>query len=488
MVALLFFAIILIITIYYFRKGNKIPKEIENLPIVSGLPIAWAYLRQKNYDEIGDLIRKLSGGHEIYLSRIGIFIVNLASPEYAKILLTESEDNTPKSEMNPEGILYKFFGSGLPFSNGDIWRTSRKIANPAFNNALSPEIVGETTMELFAFMQQNLNRPINVFEVMQRTTIEVLGKLAFGYKFGCLESDETPHIINVYKYIISVIVSPFRRVFPWISKLPIESNKKFLDAIEEFDGFIYDIIESKRNEINKKSSHSRDLLTSMLEFSEQEGINTDITQIKQLRDEMVNFFVAGHDTTSMALSASLYYLAKYPKIQEKARAEVISILGNEPVMPNSDQLKEMKYINAIIKESLRIHPPTPIITLRKLKKPIKFGPYILPVNTACMVNAWQIHHNPKYWENPNQYNPERFLSSDEKRDKFAWIPFSAGPRNCIGQNFSLMEQRVILSMILLKYNWTLPENSVNKEKLLLAPQFLLRPVDLKLVFTERIKG
>ncbi|CAB4378828.1 unnamed protein product [Rhizophagus irregularis] len=133
---------------------------------------------------------------------------------------------------------------------------------------------------------------------------------------------------------------------------------------------------------------------------------------------------------------------------------------------------------------------TTIEVLGKLAFGYKFGcleseeiPHI--INSTVIVNAWQIHHNPQYWENPKQYNPERFLNN-EKRHPFAWIPFSAGPRNCLGQNFSLMEQKVIISMLLLKYNWTLPDNSINKDKLLLAPQFLLRPVDLKLIFTERI--
>ncbi|PKC03367.1 cytochrome P450 [Rhizophagus irregularis] len=453
MVGLIFFAIILVIIYKYAFKKNKKPEGFEDVPFISGLPVAWAYLRQRNYDEIGDLIRNLSGGHGFYLSRFGSFIqLNIASPDYAKILLTQSEDAAPKSEQNPTSILYKFFGNGLPFSNGDKWRAHRKLATPAFNNALSPEMVGETTLDLKCIK--------------------------------CLESEETPHIIKVYKYVISTIVSPYRRVFRWISKLPIESNKKFMNAIEEFDGFIFDIIETKRNEIKKNLyNKGHDLLTSMLELGEQEGINTDV---KQLRDEMVNFFVAGHDTTSMSLSVSLYYLAKYPEMQEKARAEVISILGNFPnTLPNSDQLKELKYVSAIIKESLRIHPPVPVITFRKLKKPVKIDKYTLPINTTLLVNAWQIHHDPKYWENPKQYNPERFLNN-EKRHPFAWIPFSAGPRNCIGQNFSLMEQKVIISMLLLKYNWTLPKNSINKDKLLLAPQFLLRPVDLKLVFTERI--
>ncbi|PKK72114.1 cytochrome P450 [Rhizophagus irregularis] len=117
-----------------------------------------------------------------------------------------------------------------------------------------------------------------------------------------------------------------------------------MNVIEEFDGFIFDIIETKRNKIKRNPYKSHDLLTSMLELGEQKGINTDV---KQLRDEMVNIFVAGHDTTSMSLSISLYYLAKYPEI----RAEVISILGKySNILPNSDQLKELKCVSAIIRE------------------------------------------------------------------------------------------------------------------------------------------
>ncbi|EXX68538.1 cytochrome P450 [Rhizophagus irregularis DAOM 181602=DAOM 197198] len=485
MITLLFFATIFVIVIYHVRKYNKIPKEIENMPYISAFPLIWALLRQKPHDEIQDVLHESSKGRDIYLSRIGPAMnVNISSPEHVKDLLMESEDIALKFEYGPGNILYDFFGNGLVFSNGDKWRTYRKLATPAFNNALSPEIVGETVMDLFSFIQQNLNRPIDIFEVMQRTTIEVLGKLAFGYRFGCLESGETPHIINVYKYLISTVESVYNIVFPWINKLPTEHNRKFRQTIKEFDGFIFDIIEAKRNQINNKeiSDNDRvDLLTSMLKSSEQEGIHADT---KQLRDEMVTFFVAGHDTTSMSLSTSLYYLAKYPEMQEKARAEVIRILGDEPVIPSSVQLKEMKYINAIIKESLRVYPPAPVVSLRSLQKPIKIGPYIVPKNVLCSVNIWQVHYDTRYWENPKQYNPERFLNN-EKRHPFSWIPFSAGPRNCIGQNFSIMEQRVILSMMLLKYNWTLPKNSINEEKLLLDSQFLLRPVDLKLVFTER---
>ncbi|CAG8706731.1 790_t:CDS:10, partial [Funneliformis caledonium] len=455
-----------------------LPKELEGIPSISIWPIFWALLQQKHQDEVQETIAKSSGDYDIYLDRIvGQNAININDPAYLKDFLTKIEEDDPPKISLPSGTMREFFGDGLVFSNGDKWRTSRKLANPAFNNALSPDIVGEITFELFNFMQQNLNKPIDIFEIMQRTTIE------------CLKSVEVPHIINVYKAVIETAESIYHILFPWLIKLPTAHNRKFFKANEEFNEFISDMIKEKRNEVeNKKVSNNVnsdngriDLLTGMIQHANQEGISTDS---KQLRDEMVGFFVAGHDTTSLALSTSFYFLAKYPEMQERARKEVISVLGNEPIIPTSEQLKEMKYINAVIKESLRIYPPSTGIVPRKLTKPMKIGPYLIPANIICTTNIWQINHHPKYWENPEQFNPERFLNN-EKIHAFSWIPFSSGVRNCLGQNFSLMEQRVIISMFLLKYNWILPENSINENKLLFETQFLLKPVDLKLVFTER---
>ncbi|CAG8677871.1 21108_t:CDS:2 [Rhizophagus irregularis] len=232
---------------------------------------------------------------------------------------------------------------------------------------VSPECVKDLLMapeedvpkfEFFYSNDENLSGPINIFTLFQRITIEILGKMAFSHQFGCLKSPEIPHYINVNKHNISFIGTPLRMIFSFINEineLPLESNKKFFKAIN-----------------NKENS--TDLLTKMLEYA-----------------------------TSIALATSFYYLAKYPEMQERTRSEVINILGNNLTIPTSEQLKEMNYVNAIIKESLRIHPPTTLTNFRKPSKPIKIGSYVVPKGVLCIMNIWQIHHNFKYWENPNQY-------------------------------------------------------------------------------------
>ncbi|RGB33430.1 cytochrome P450 [Rhizophagus diaphanus] len=177
--------------------------------------------------------------------------------------------------------------------------------------------------------------------------------MASSHQFGCLKclkSPEIPHMINVYKYIISFIGTLLRMIFPFINKLPLESNKKFFTAIEEFDNFIYEIIENKKdemknNKINNKEN-STDLLTKMFEYDEQEGINTDK---KQLRDEM--------------------------EMQERVRSEVINILGDKLTIPISEQLK------------VRIHPPTTLTNFRKPSNQIKVGSYVIPKDVEYIANS-----------------------------------------------------------------------------------------------------
>ncbi|GBB89435.1 hypothetical protein RclHR1_16100002 [Rhizophagus clarus] len=482
----IFFIILLITIVYYVRNSNKTPKDFGNIPYVSGLPTMWALIRQEPHDEVEKIMSKASGGHELYLTRFGPFKqINVVSAETAKDLLMASEDVAPKVEYHPGSVFHSFFGKGLPFSNGDVWRTYRKLATPAFNSAVNPDMVAKTNMDLFAYMDKNLHRPIEIFTLFQRITIEILGKMAFGYQFGCLKSSETPHIIKVYKRVITFVQSPIRILFPFINQLPLESNRKFYADLKEFDDFMFDIIETRKdemkNKINNKFSNRDDLLSKILEYAEQERIYTDT---KQLRDELVNNFVAGHDTTSLALTTSLYYLARYPEMQERARSEVISIMGDKLILPTSEHLKELKYLNAIIRESLRVHPPSTVLNFRTPTKPLKVGSYVVPKDTWCITNVWQIQHDPKYWDDPYRYDPDRFLSG-EKKHPYSWIPFSAGHRGCIGQNFSIMEQRVTLSMFLLKYEWTLPKDSIHKEKMILKSQFLLRPDNVELIFTER---
>ncbi|CAI2163633.1 12426_t:CDS:2 [Funneliformis geosporum] len=426
----------------------KNPNGFDNIPSIPSLEFIWAMLTGKPQDEIQEIISKVSDKGIIKANAGTIAFFYLQDVEYIKQFLTKSEDALPKMKHGLGYRVKSFYGNGILFSNSHSWRIQRKLNNAAFNRALSHDVVGKNAFKLFNLMDYNLNKPINIYDMMQRTTIEILGQVAFAYEFGGLNSFETPDIIKSYKYVMEQTENWLHILFPIMNYLPLESNKKYQENMNVFDNFILNLIAQRRKELNyqdkeKSDTTDNNLLSSMLELGEKEGIKIDS---RELRDNLVNLFIAGHDTTSLNMSVAIFHLAKYPEMQKKAREEVIRVLGNDLKIPTSEQVKEFKYINAVIKESLRTYPPLAILIPRQPNDYVQVGPYMIPPESYTCVNVWHVHHDPKIWENPNQFDPERFLNG-EKRHPYSFIPFSAGPRNCAGQNFSMMEQRVLLSMI-----------------------------------------
>ncbi|CAI2177339.1 17401_t:CDS:10 [Funneliformis geosporum] len=472
------------------NKNDKVKFLGKEVPKMSFLSVVWTVLTGPHV-EIAYPIPNEYYQSGIFKARLGPYDYHtIVSAEFAKKILTENEDTFPKYHFGNELPVHKFYGTGIVFSNGEKWRAHRKLSNPAFNRSLSSNVMGEVVLDAFKLMNSEIHEPIDIYELLQHITIEVLGLVAFGHSFGTLKSKELPDIVRKYKTIMNHVETYLLYVFPFLNKLPIKRNRIFHEALKDFDKYIYEIIDMKRIELIKrkklnesKAFEHEELLVSMLEASEQENIYIGR---QELRDNMITFFSAGNDTTSMAISSSIYYLARYPEMQKRARDEVISVIGDEVKIPTVDKLKDLHYLNAIIKESLRRYPAP--LSYRQLQKPTKFGEYLLPEKSIIKVSNYGVHHDPKYWKNAYKFDPDRWLSKEknEKTHSFSYIPFSAGPRNCVGQNFSVMEQRVILTMFLIKYDWSLPKNSIHKEDLVLSKAFLFRPKNLKIKFQERM--
>ncbi|CAG8528426.1 10653_t:CDS:2, partial [Scutellospora calospora] len=332
--------------------------------------------------------------------------------------------NLPKAEIPDHHPTSKFFGKGVSMANGNRWAQQRKIATPAFNRALRPEMVGDCTKDFITLLDKWTDTPMNVFLLMQRVTIQILGKLAFAYDMKALDNwEEEPYFLTTY-----------RKIIPGILESAAQQDYKCIN--------------------------------------------------KELRDDIVIYFVAGHDTSSLSLSTVFYYLAKYPDIQKKAREEAINVLGSSSKLPTSDNLRDLKYITAIIMEALRLYPPATIIFSRSPIKPLNLSRNItIPEGTKLTVGLWQIQRNPDVWENVDEFIPERFMNPD-KEIKSNWVAFSSGPRNCIGQNFSMMEQKIIIAMTLLNFEVSLPPNMKRLDKISLTSSFMLYPKELNVVFSK----
>ncbi|KAK7494593.1 hypothetical protein BaRGS_00014246 [Batillaria attramentaria] len=173
----------------------------------------------------------------------------------------------------------------------------------------------------------------------------------------------------------------------------------------------------------------------------------------------------GHDTTASAISWALYSLCEHPEYQERVQAEVDHILeGRDSDNIEWSDLSKMEFLTMVIKESMRLHCPVPLIS-REITQPLSLDGVTIPVGTPCTINIINVHHNPTVWPDPYSFKPERFHPDNMKdKDSYAFIPFSAGPRNCIGQHFSLNEQKVLLGRLLRRFTFTLdPDRTVTKK-------------------------
>ncbi|KAI9295116.1 cytochrome P450 [Neoconidiobolus thromboides FSU 785] len=223
----------------------------------------------------------------------------------------------------------------------------------------------------------------------------------------------------------------------------------------------------------------------MIQSQEKDGLNN-----KELMDNILGFFLAGHETTACVLGVTLFFLAKYPEIQEKLYQEVRFLLKKPDTIPTIEQTKQMTYLFAIMEESLRLYPPVSRLPDRVCKEELHFDNYIIPKGTRLALSIYSLHRDPEIWgEDSNEFKPERFLDENmnekELKTKFITNGFGGGSRICLGLNFSRLEQKVVLSMLVNKFKIKFSEKNCNRDRIKLTPHPILYPKELYLDFELR---
>ncbi|KAI8336985.1 cytochrome P-450 cyp509A1 [Chlamydoabsidia padenii] len=433
------------------------------------------------------------------------WVVQVANPEAVKQIFMKS-DMFPKMDTDHlDGTFFnQFVGtSNILLLNGHEWKKHRKLANPAFHRSMPVKLFGESARDLFTMLDndyQGNNFTLDFGHLMERWTLDIIGRAGFGFNFNAVSDKNTSEWKKVYDEVTVSLRSPFFALFPivdqkfmWLFPKRQEQYKN----LQKFRDMLRGVIDHKRKVLQEtkngeQDDAEKDLLTLMIESEKRgEGVLSD----EELMGDLGIFFVAGHDTTSFALSAAIYYMAKYPDVQEKARQEVNSILcpnGEEKrdVLPTVEQTKEFVYLNQIIKETLRINGSVvTLITPRRATADVTLSNVFIPKDTLVNVNIYDLHHNPNVWDDPETFNPDRFKAGGEADQKagsgMSWVPFANGSRQCIGQNFSLAEQRVLLSVLLRHYTWNLPENSEHNEELITGNSLIMASKNLQIQFHKR---
>ncbi|KAI9345052.1 cytochrome P450, partial [Pilaira anomala] len=457
-----------VLSLAYFIQDRvlKPPRKLRHIPYISFIgKLKSIWMGESRWDHgykaHFPLIAKGKGkGLFLELGKFG-WTVHVTDPEDAKIVLLKL-DLFPKADPVPKGnedsLSAKFiFGPNVAFTSGEQWKSQRKVANPAFRRSVPVELFGHLTQELFKTME-TMDEVANVSDLMESWTLEAIGRAGFDFKFNAIR-DSNNEWVTTYNHINGGIRDPVFTLFPsfdtkFLCFFP--KRKKLHGEWEKFSAMLDKVIKHKKESIKQGVKNDylkeseKDLLTLFIESGEE---NNGILSDEELKSNLCLFFLAGHDTTSSALSYAIHYLAENQDIQERARQEAISILGDEPrdILPSLEDTKKMTYINQIIKETLRINGPVPEVSERVTAEDIILSNTLIPKGTPLTVDIFAIQHSTKLWKNPDTFDPDRFAEDGEATrgpgEGMTWLPFGNGARQCIGMNFSLNEQRVMLSML-----------------------------------------
>lgn len=500
-----------------YKKMSRPPKNLDHIPYLNYFQMMSVLMRREPISKYSRRLVEpiLSKAEGLYTrpTRLG-WTIYVTNPQMIKTILLK-QNQFPKADVfvsaGKGSLLNKFIvGPNMVFVENSDWRRHRKIANPAFQQAMPHNIFGMLTIRMFDVINDCIERKENKIEIgdiLKRLTLDALTLAGFGFDINSL-GDPQNEWLQTYKNIINGMQDPLFFFFPKLESQFLHFFPKRRLIHEDCDKFLKlmnDMIEKKRKVVegensdevsmllSSQTSSERDILTLLLESEKNENDQNAYMTNQEIQSNLCLFFSAGHDSTTGALSFALYHLAVNMDIQERARKEVLQILGDahSDIIPTTSQTKDMHFLNMIIKETLRMQPTVPVASARKAKEDCKLGNIFIPKDSILLIDIYNTHRNPSTWKNPLIFDPERFRPGGEADESTSsqkgnpWIPFSSGSRQCIGMNFSLAEQRVTLSMMLRKYTWSLPKDSIHAKEVITTGIFFTIAKNLQICFQPR---
>jgi cytochrome P450 len=382
----------------------------------------------------GDIVRFKIPGVAIYV---------LGHPDYAKHVLQDNHQNYPKIPM-VDNKFKRVSGEGLLTSGGSFWLRQRRLMQPVFHRqriAAYAKMMTDATERVLERWQEaaQSGRALDMRVEMMRLSLDVMARALFTADMT-RQADVIGRAVTVeFEYLHTRL----NALLDVPLRVPIASNRRFLRARQSLDDIVYPLIAERR----KSGEDNGDFLSMLLQVRDEdtgEGM-TDL----QIRDEMMTFIFAGHETVSTGLTWVWYLLSKHPAAWRRLRAEVDEVLQGR--VPTVDDLSRLRYTQMVIDESMRVYPPLWLIARTPLKDDEIAG-YHVPKGTFVFCPPYVIHRHPDFWPNPEGFEPERFdPERSAGRHKYAYFPFGNGPRKCIGDYFGLVEMQLVVAMITQRY-------------------------------------
>ena len=418
---------------------------LGNLPEVRRDPIR---MFLEGFHAYGDVVR----------FRFGPMIGHLvSSPAGVNHVLAESNRNYGKQTRGFKNLRY-VLGNGLLTSEGELWKRQRRIAQPAFHRqriAGFADSMVRAADAAAASLASRSGTVVDMHHEMMRLTLRIVGETLLAYD----PSDAADEVGAALHYLLSIANLRSSRVLDVPRAIPTPQNRKFRRALATLDRVVLRMIAERR----KHPGDRGDLLSMLMESRDAEtGEEMDD---RQLRDETMTIFLAGHETTANALTFTWLLLSRYPAAFRELRAELAQVLGGRH--PTVDDLPRLTLTRRVLQEAMRLYPPAWIIG-RSVNGPDEIEGFSIPPRSILFVSPYVVHRHPRLWEDPEGFDPQRF---EKEPARGAYFPFGGGPRMCIGNNFATMEAELVLATLARRVR---PE-LVPGHPVVLEPSITLRP-------------
>lgn len=338
---------------------------------------------------------------------------------------------------------HEVMGQGLATSEGEPWQRTRRILGPAFQPARLGGLVGRIAAETGAMLDGwTAGRELDVAEATSWLTQRVIFRLMFGADLAAEEAERLgPAVVEANAWIAHAAF----RWLPLPDGFPTPRRRRFERAMRDLDGAIYRVIGERR----ARPGEQDDLLGRLLAARDEEGRGLDD---RQVRDEVMTQFVAGHETSSNALAWTLHLLATNPAACDEVVADIRAALGDRTA-PAAEDLPRLVLLERALQESMRIYPPSWVI-VRTPWHPERLGGFDLPAGAPLLISQWVVHRSPRLWPDPLRFDPGRFAPErSAARPRYAYFPFGGGRRICIGNHFATLLLKVVLSQLLLRFRF-----------------------------------
>ena len=395
----------------------------------------------------------------------GRVLIIVRHPEHIRHVAVDNRENYTK-QTRGYVELSRLVGNGLLTSEGSFWRRQRRIAQPAFHRdriAAYARSMTRAAREMIRRWQPWMaaNQPFDVSTEMMRVTLGIVCEALFG---EAAVTRNAPVIRDALATSLHCIASRSRSLFAVPMILPTPTNLRLRWGVWRLDRIVRDLMEDRRSGPSMERGDVLSMLMQARDEETNEGMDDD-----QLRDEVMTMFLAGHETTAMALTWTLYLLATHPDVESRLRAEVRTALGDRPV--TIADFPRLSYLHCVLKESMRLYPPAPVLSRRAINADCLDG-YHIPKDASVLISPFISHRNPEFFPNPDAFDPERFREDRAKKlPRMAYIPFGVGQRKCMGESFAMMEAQLVLATIVQHVSLTLvPGHPIQP-----VPDITLRP-------------